>query len=55
MMRSRPSSKTSASLAFGFEWESASLAAASFSRSRRGTVTCTRLSSDVFGSTTVGE
>jgi hypothetical protein len=40
MMRSRPTSKTSASLAFGCECESASRAASSFSSSRRGTVTC---------------
>jgi hypothetical protein len=53
MMRSSPSSRIVSSDAPGCEWERASRAVASFSRRRRGTVRWTRLSSAVFGSTTV--
>jgi hypothetical protein len=51
MMRSRPTSRISWSLAPGCEWESASRAAASFSRSCFGAVRWMRRRSEVRGST----
>jgi hypothetical protein len=50
-MRSRPSSRIVSSEAPGWEWESASRAAASFSRSRRETVMLTRARSPSRGRT----
>jgi hypothetical protein len=52
-MRSSPTSRIVSSEAPGCECESASRAAASLSRRRRDTVTWSRLSSAVLGSTTV--